>query len=74
MFVTFPSPMATQGAGSVERMQRWKFGVALSVHSESWVGSAKQAPASEVSPASVQEIWTQVTPNGAQMPQLWLQQ
>ena len=47
-------------------MQRWKFGVALSVHSESWVGSAKQAPASEVSPASVQEIWTQVTPNGAQ--------
>ena len=55
-------------------MQRWKFGVALSVQSESPRGSATQAPASEVAPASVQAIATQVAPIGAQSPQVSLQQ
>ena len=74
MLVTFPRFCATQGGGSVERMQRWKLGFALSVHNESPAGSATQAPASEVTPASVQAIATQRLPIGAQRPQLSLQQ
>jgi hypothetical protein len=44
------------------------------VHTESWAGVATQAPASKVTPASVQAIATQRLPIGVQRPQLSLQQ
>jgi len=46
----------------------------LVVHDESSAGAATHAPASEVTPASVQAIATQRLPMGAQRPQLSLQQ